>query len=147
MPTHSPNHVEQNIQRRGAHVLDSHIDATSWEDAIFGIVSWGWQHQSRYVTLCNVHSVVTASQDPLFKQVIEQADLALPDGAPVAWAMHCRSPRATRGGGGDTVLYGRYALACVPAVAVAAGGLVAATCGDESAVAVVRVVNEEVGCR
>ena len=87
MPTHSPNHVEQNIQRRGAHVLDSHIDATSWEDAIFGIVSWGWQHQSRYVTLCNVHSVVTASQDPLFKQVIEQADLALPDGAPVAWAM------------------------------------------------------------
>ena len=73
--------------RRGAFVLDSHIDATNWDDALTSIVTWGAQHQSRYVTLCNVHSVVTASHDAAFKKVIAQADLALPDGAPVAWVL------------------------------------------------------------
>jgi N-acetylglucosaminyldiphosphoundecaprenol N-acetyl-beta-D-mannosaminyltransferase len=78
---------EKPLMRRGAFVLDSHIDATNWDDALANIVAWGAQHQSRYVTLCNVHSVVTASQDAAFKKVIAQADLALPDGAPVAWVL------------------------------------------------------------
>jgi N-acetylglucosaminyldiphosphoundecaprenol N-acetyl-beta-D-mannosaminyltransferase len=73
--------------RRGAYVLDSHIDAISWEDVLSRIVSWGSQRQSRYVTLCNVHSLVTASQSLDFNGVISHADLALPDGAPVAWAL------------------------------------------------------------
>jgi N-acetylglucosaminyldiphosphoundecaprenol N-acetyl-beta-D-mannosaminyltransferase len=73
--------------RRGAYVLDTHIDACNWEEALSRIVSWASHHQSRYVTLCNVHSVVTASQDPVFNEVLAQSDLALPDGAPVAWAL------------------------------------------------------------
>lgn len=77
----------KHFMRRGAHVLDTHIDAINWEDVLSRIVSWGSQHQSRYVTLCNVHSVVTASQDMAFNHVITQADMALPDGAPVAWAL------------------------------------------------------------
>lgn len=72
---------------RGAYVLDSFIDAITWEDALGRIVSWGAQRQSRYVTLCNVHSVVTASQNQDFNTVIRQADMALPDGSPVAWAL------------------------------------------------------------
>lgn len=72
---------------RGAYVLDSFIDAISWEDTLGRIVSWGAQRQSRYVTLCNVHSVVTASRCSDFRAVIGQADMALPDGSPVAWAL------------------------------------------------------------
>jgi N-acetylglucosaminyldiphosphoundecaprenol N-acetyl-beta-D-mannosaminyltransferase len=73
--------------RSGAAVLDTHIDAISPADAILRIVSWAAQRQSRYVTLCNVHSVVTASQCPQFSKVLSQSDLALPDGAPIAWAL------------------------------------------------------------
>lgn len=73
--------------RQGALVLDSHIDALSWEETISRISGWASSRQSRFVTLCNVHSVVTASQDASFHRVIAQADLALPDGAPVAWAL------------------------------------------------------------
>lgn len=80
-------HPSAPFARRSAHVLDSQIDALNWEDVLSRIVAWGAQHQSRYVTLCNVHSVVTASQDPHFHAVIRQADMALPDGAPVAWVM------------------------------------------------------------
>lgn len=88
--------------RRGAYVLDSHINATGWDDVLADIAAWGSQHQSRYVTLCNVHSVVTASQDPVFKQVIAQADLALPDGAPVAWVVrHSGYPHQQRINGPD----------------------------------------------
>ncbi|MEY4764510.1 MAG: hypothetical protein RI907_1183 [Pseudomonadota bacterium] len=77
----------KSFMRRGAFVLDSHIDAISWDDVIARMVSWASQHQSRYIALCNVHSVVTASQDDAHNKVIAQADLALPDGAPVAWAL------------------------------------------------------------
>ncbi len=73
--------------RPGAAVLDTHIDAISPSDAIMRIVSWAAQRQSRYVALCNVHSVVTASQCAHFNKVLSQADLALPDGAPIAWAL------------------------------------------------------------
>lgn len=84
-PHHKQSHTP--FARRRSLVLDSHIDATKWDDALANIVGWGSRHESRFITLCNVHSVVTASQDPLFKQVIAQADLALPDGAPVAWVL------------------------------------------------------------
>jgi N-acetylglucosaminyldiphosphoundecaprenol N-acetyl-beta-D-mannosaminyltransferase len=37
--------------------------------------------------VCNVHSLVTAQQDPQFAQVLREADLRTPDGEPVAWMM------------------------------------------------------------
>lgn len=82
-----PTTTNKAFMRRGAHVLDSHIDAASWDEVISRIAGWAAHRQSRVVALCNVHSVVTASQDVAFNKVIAQSDLALPDGAPVAWAM------------------------------------------------------------
>lgn len=79
--------TSKGLMRRGAYVLDSHIDAASWDDVISRIVAWSTQRQSRYVTLCNVHSVVTASRCADFNSVLADADMALPDGAPVAWAL------------------------------------------------------------
>lgn len=73
--------------RDGAPVLGSFIDAVSWDDAVDRLVQWGGRRESRYVCICNVHSVVTATQDAEFRNVIEQADMATPDGAPVAWAL------------------------------------------------------------
>ncbi|WP_290659438.1 WecB/TagA/CpsF family glycosyltransferase [Aquabacterium sp.] len=79
--------AKKKIIRSGAYVLDTFIDATSWDEAISRIADWGAEHQSRYVTLCNVHSVVTGSQSAQFAAVINGADMALPDGAPIAWMM------------------------------------------------------------
>jgi len=84
---HGDKAAAKHFLRRGAHVLDTHIDAISPGDAISRIVSWATQRQSRYVALCNVHSIVTATQYAQFSKVLSQADLALPDGAPVAWAL------------------------------------------------------------
>lgn len=99
-PHHNPSLAY--VSRHGAMVLDTHIDATTWEHALSCIIEWGWQRQSRYVTLCNVHSVVTASQDSVFQKVLAEADLALPDGAPVAWVLrHSGHPDQQRINGPD----------------------------------------------
>ncbi|MES2932664.1 MAG: WecB/TagA/CpsF family glycosyltransferase [Pseudomonadota bacterium] len=68
-------------------VLGARISALSWDEAIGQILSWGAAHESRYVSLCNVHSVVTSTRDPDFQMVINNADISAPDGAPVAWAL------------------------------------------------------------
>lgn len=68
-------------------VLDVAIDVIDWTSAVDKLIYWGGRHESRAVYLCNVHSVVTARQDSLFREVVERADMAAPDGAPVAWML------------------------------------------------------------
>ncbi len=78
-------------------VLGAPIDALSWYSALSRIAGWASNKESRMVCLCNVHSVVTATKNLEFGQVIAQADMATPDGAPVAWMIgrlrHRAQPR------------------------------------------------------
>ena len=71
--------------RKKIPVLSTRIDALAWEDALTRIGTWAEAHESRYVCICNAHSVVTAGTDPIFGQAIANSDMATPDGAPVAW--------------------------------------------------------------
>lgn len=68
-------------------VLGAPIDVVSPHEAAARIAGWAQRRDSRYVCICNVHSVVTASRDASFAQVLAGADLATPDGAPVAWML------------------------------------------------------------
>ena len=52
-------------------VLGARIDALGWDDAVDRLVAWGARRQSRTVCICNVHSVVTAAQDPAFMAVLK----------------------------------------------------------------------------
>lgn len=73
--------------RKGATILSARIDALTWTGAVDEIERWTLDRQSRYVCICNVHSVVTAAQDPGFRDIVNGADMATPDGMPVAWAL------------------------------------------------------------
>jgi N-acetylglucosaminyldiphosphoundecaprenol N-acetyl-beta-D-mannosaminyltransferase len=68
-------------------VLGAVIDAISWQPALERLLEWGRARESRYVTICNVHVVVTASRDAAYRAVINASDMATPDGAPVAWML------------------------------------------------------------
>ncbi len=70
-----------------ARVIGANINALSWQEALDTLSNWAIAGDSRYVCICNVHSVVTAYIDPTFAQVINSADMATPDGAPVAWML------------------------------------------------------------
>ncbi|HZF25649.1 MAG TPA: WecB/TagA/CpsF family glycosyltransferase [Steroidobacteraceae bacterium] len=71
--------------RDGTPILGCHVDALSWTGTLDLIVKWARRRESRYVCICNVHSVVTARRDPDFQAVLTSADAALPDGMPLAW--------------------------------------------------------------
>lgn len=73
--------------RRVGRVLGIGIDALGWNEALARLLNWARNNESRYVTICNAHVVVTASQDSAYRAVIESADMATPDGAPVAWML------------------------------------------------------------
>jgi N-acetylglucosaminyldiphosphoundecaprenol N-acetyl-beta-D-mannosaminyltransferase len=86
--------------RRLVSVVGAPIDAISWDETCAVIARWALRRESRYVCICNVHSVITAQQDPDFHDVIQQADMATPDGAPVAWMMRrlgCRDQMRING--------------------------------------------------
>lgn len=74
-------------KRTTANVLTAPIDVLTWDVALNRIAQWAKNRESRYVCICNVHSVVTAGQDPAFGRVVSEADMATPDGAPVAWML------------------------------------------------------------
>jgi N-acetylglucosaminyldiphosphoundecaprenol N-acetyl-beta-D-mannosaminyltransferase len=78
---------EKPMQRKGHSVLGASIDALNWDEALEKIVTWGERRESRYVCICNVHSVVTTTQDQGFRQAVNDADMATPDGAPIAWSL------------------------------------------------------------
>lgn len=68
-------------------VLRSQIDAMQWDAALDRLMAWGKARESRYVTICNAHVVVTAAQDKAYGAIINASDMATPDGAPVAWML------------------------------------------------------------
>lgn len=74
-------------KRTTGNVLGSQIDALSWDAAVSRLLGWAHARESRYVTICNVHVVVSASQDTAYQAIINASDMASPDGAPVAWML------------------------------------------------------------
>ncbi len=68
-------------------VLGVPIATLSQQQAVERISAWAQARQSRTVVACNTHSLVTAARNPGFMAALRRADLALPDGAPVAWML------------------------------------------------------------
>jgi N-acetylglucosaminyldiphosphoundecaprenol N-acetyl-beta-D-mannosaminyltransferase len=96
------SHSEARINRVTTTILGTRIDALSWEQLLGRIVRWAQAGQSRMICLCNVHSVVSAQHDAALANALKQADLNLPDGAPIAWLMRQRSwPEQQRLSGPD----------------------------------------------
>jgi N-acetylglucosaminyldiphosphoundecaprenol N-acetyl-beta-D-mannosaminyltransferase len=92
-------------------VLGVGIDALTFDHALSRIARWASQRESRYVCICNVHSVVTASRDAGFSAVLNGADLATPDGAPVAWVLRRLGHRAQQRVSGPDLMWDYLALA------------------------------------
>ncbi len=91
--------------RKTAPVLGAPIDVISVAQAVARIAQWAAARESRMVCICNAHSVVTAAQDASFLGVIQRADLATPDGAPVAWMLRRQgAPGQRRVSGPDLML-------------------------------------------
>lgn len=73
--------------RRRRPVIGIPVDIIGWDEAIGRISDWASRRESRAVCICNVHNLVTARRDPAHARAVAAADMATPDGAPVAWML------------------------------------------------------------
>ena len=93
------------FERLTASVQGLSIDVIGWDAALERIAHWADQRQSRVVAICNAHSVITARQDPEFREAVENAAMATADGAPVAWTIrNLGYPEQKRINGPDLML-------------------------------------------
>lgn len=81
--------------RLRAPVLGVQVDVMAWEWAVARVIEWARLGESRYVSICDAHSIVRASRDGAHGRHIEAADMVTPDGWPVAW-MLCRTADASQ---------------------------------------------------
>ena len=80
MPS-TPSNVKRDMNeyRQRQDVIGAPIDVAYWGGAVATLLRWAAAAESRYVCLCNVHSVVTAQTDTRLAASVRGADLALPD--------------------------------------------------------------------
>lgn len=81
------------MERERQAIRGVQIDVLSWDSALDRIEHWANQHEPRTVAICNVHSVITAGDDARLRTAINEADMATPDGMPVAWLLSRRLRR------------------------------------------------------
>lgn len=76
-------------------VVGSPITVGGWTGVLATLDDWIYEAvPGRYIAFCNVHSVITARSDPRLASAIRGADIAAPDGAPVALMVRLLSGHA-----------------------------------------------------
>ena len=68
-------------------ILNTRVDATSYEDACDRIQTWAIAKRSCYVVAANVHVVMTGYWQRSFQRVINGAALVTPDGMPLVMGL------------------------------------------------------------
>ena len=67
-------------------VLGINVDAVQIPDVIARIEEWIAERKScHFIVVTGMHGVIEAQRDPFFKQLLNSADLVVPDGAPLVW--------------------------------------------------------------
>ena len=68
-------------------VLGVRVDAVQMSDALQRLRSWidGGQRITRYVAVTGMHGIAESRQGTQFRQVLNTADLVVPDGMPLVW--------------------------------------------------------------
>ncbi|MBY0164637.1 WecB/TagA/CpsF family glycosyltransferase [Cytobacillus firmus] len=79
--------VSQKSQYNVGKIINSNISTLSFKETVSAIETWISKKQKKYVCICNTQSLVTASNDITFEEVLNEAGLCTPDGMPLVWAL------------------------------------------------------------
>lgn len=87
------------------HVLGMRVDATSYDDASEQVVRWARSSRSAFVCVANVHMTMECYDSSDFRQVVNGAELVVPDGMPLVWALRTLGVReASQARGADLMI-------------------------------------------
>jgi N-acetylglucosaminyldiphosphoundecaprenol N-acetyl-beta-D-mannosaminyltransferase len=71
-------------------VLGVPIDLTSYYASTKKIVQWANTHESKCVCAANVHMVMEAYDQKVFKDILKTSDMITPDGMPLVWLLRIK---------------------------------------------------------
>ncbi len=71
-------------------VVGARVDSTTYSDATDIVVDWSNRRDSRYVCVVNVHMLMEAHDSVEFRTLVNNADLAVPDGMPLVWMLRLK---------------------------------------------------------
>lgn len=71
---------------RKASVVGVPISVTTYAE-VLGALSERPDDRALVVSVCNVHSVMSARKDPVIRDAIESSSIATPDGVPLVWTL------------------------------------------------------------
>jgi N-acetylglucosaminyldiphosphoundecaprenol N-acetyl-beta-D-mannosaminyltransferase len=79
-------HSQPNISPTArVNILGVGISPITPEIALTQIEDWIANNDRQYISVCNVHVVMECQQDASFRQAVNNAGLATPDGMPLVW--------------------------------------------------------------
>jgi N-acetylglucosaminyldiphosphoundecaprenol N-acetyl-beta-D-mannosaminyltransferase len=74
-------------------ILGVCVNPTSYATALKQVFGWVNTAESRFVCAANVHMLMEAHDSPQYRQIINSADLVMPDGMPLVWMMRLKGQR------------------------------------------------------
>lgn len=87
-------------------ILKMNVDVTTYEDASNRILGWSNELPGRYVCVSNVHMCMETFGNSDFSQIVNSADLVVPDGKPLVWAQKLLGEKnASQVRGSDLLLH------------------------------------------
>lgn len=67
-------------------VLGVRVNAVQIPDVVARMADWIFERNAcHFIAVTGMHGVTEAQQDPFFKQILNAADLVVPDGMPLVW--------------------------------------------------------------
>jgi N-acetylglucosaminyldiphosphoundecaprenol N-acetyl-beta-D-mannosaminyltransferase len=70
--------------------LHVQVDVISYSGAARTVLGWAAGYESRYICIANVHMLMETNDSPSFREVVNNADLVVPDGMPLVWMMRLK---------------------------------------------------------
>jgi len=86
-------------------VIAIRVDAATYESATEQVLQWAGGGESRSVIAANVHVTMEAYDAEDYKRAVNNADLVVPDGVPLVWALRLQGVKASRVYGPDLTLH------------------------------------------
>ncbi|MGB7731407.1 MAG: WecB/TagA/CpsF family glycosyltransferase [Candidatus Acidiferrum sp.] len=77
-------------------VLGVNVVASSYAEIVQKSLRWAQERRSRALFFCNVHMIMEAYDNPLYREVLNQADIVNPDGMPLVWALRALGVRGAQ---------------------------------------------------
>lgn len=87
-------------ERGFCYILDMRVDNTRYAEVVSKVFNWINNTKGGYICASNVHMCMETYNSADFRQVVNSADLVVPDGRPLVWTMRAlgiRSAQHVRG--------------------------------------------------